>query len=414
MQEVSGYQRGERDYMNIRGDTGPLVYPAGFLYLFSWFKSLASGAVDVDNELDGSTSPEAIQKIQWVFVALYIVNCTVVLGIYQQVLQITRQRFQSKQNSHISTVIWAWRVAMVMTCLSKRIHSIFVLRLFNDAPAMLLLHLSMYLFACCDAWATGCVFFSLAVSIKMNVLLFAPGLLLLLLQRNRSLRRTLGHLSICAFIQVILGWPFLSTYPVSYIKKAFEFDRLFFFKWTVNWRFLPEDLFISKKWALLLISCHLGTLALLARKWWTASIAQRGYKKTVEWVCWKPHTNNSFTKLNPEYIIYTMFVSNFIGIAFARTLHYQFYSWYFHALPMLHWVSSGLSASSSMAYVSLVASILSIFGVEFAFNVYPATETSSFLLQTSHAFLLVKILLQNVPTIESYDEFHEVSKVKEH
>ena len=28
MQEVTTYQSGERDYINIRGDTGPIVYPA--------------------------------------------------------------------------------------------------------------------------------------------------------------------------------------------------------------------------------------------------------------------------------------------------------------------------------------------------------------------------------------------------
>ena len=32
MQEVEGYLGGERNYELIRGDTGPLVYPAGFLY----------------------------------------------------------------------------------------------------------------------------------------------------------------------------------------------------------------------------------------------------------------------------------------------------------------------------------------------------------------------------------------------
>ena len=37
MQEVSGYLQGETNYLNLKGDTGPLVYPAGFLYIFSGF-----------------------------------------------------------------------------------------------------------------------------------------------------------------------------------------------------------------------------------------------------------------------------------------------------------------------------------------------------------------------------------------
>ena len=211
MQEVTTYQEGERDYVNIRGGTGPLVYPAGFLYLYSWLKSFAiSGRGSADSGmdplgLDGSTSAEAIQRIQWIFVVLYLFNSVIVLALYQKVLQRMRHRQQQIQPSSSTTMlVWYWRIAMGLTCLSKRIHSIFVLRLFNDAPAMILLHLSMYLFSC-DAWALGCVVFSLAVSIKMNVLLFAPGLLLLLLQKNQSLFGTMRHLSICALVQLVLG-----------------------------------------------------------------------------------------------------------------------------------------------------------------------------------------------------------------
>lgn len=34
MQEVGGFLDGERNYTALRGDTGPLVYPAGFVYLY--------------------------------------------------------------------------------------------------------------------------------------------------------------------------------------------------------------------------------------------------------------------------------------------------------------------------------------------------------------------------------------------
>ena len=427
MQEVTTYQNGERDYVNIRGGTGPLVYPAGFLYLYGWMKSLAisgngtgtkntvckwsdphcSPSVDSASDdplgLDGSTSADAIQRIQWLFVVLYLFNAVIVLALYQKVLQRMRQTQPSTSNT--TMMVWYWRIAMGLTCLSKRVHSIFVLRLFNDAPAMILLHLSMYLFACCDAWELGCAVFSLAVSIKMNILLFAPGLLLLLLQKNRSLDGTVQNLAICASIQLILGWPFMTTYPINYIRKAFELDRVFFFKWTVNWKFLPEDMFVSKPWALLLLGCHLGALGLLARKWWKASNAQRGDTNTREWLCWA-HTrswmqaNGDNLQLSPEYVIYTLFVSNYIGIAFARTLHYQFYCWYFHALPMLHWMATPSSnATPTRMAFSLTTSIMAIFGVEYAFNAFPATEKISMILQLSHAFLLIKIFISRVPPI---------------
>lgn len=54
----------------------------------------------------------------------------------------------------------------------------------------------------CDSrWQLGCLTYSLAVGVKMNILLFAPGLLLLLLQANGVLG-TAVCLSICAGVQV--------------------------------------------------------------------------------------------------------------------------------------------------------------------------------------------------------------------
>mmetsp|Transcript_25067 Transcript_25067/g.59559 ORF Transcript_25067/g.59559 Transcript_25067/m.59559 type:complete len:456 (-) Transcript_25067:1299-2666(-) len=408
MQEVTAYQNGERDYVAIRGDTGPLVYPAGFLYLYGWLKSFSTlgdngGATRSDElGLGGSTSVEAIRRIQWVFVTLYLFNSMIVLALYQKVLGRIRQASSSQIDP---ILVWTWRILMGITCLSRRVHSIFVLRLFNDAPAMTLLHTSMLLFTE-DYWGLGCVAFSLAVSIKMNILLFAPGLLLLLLQKNQCIAGTIKHLSICASIQLLLGWPFLSTHPISYLRKAFELDRVFFFKWTVNWKFLPEYVFVSKPWALLLLAGHLGTLKILASRWRKASVRQRG--TAAGWMSFT-NKNRGKIRLSAEYIVYTMFATNYIGIAFARTLHYQFYCWYFYSLPILHglsWISTSRNApaSASRILLNLLLSVTAIVGAEFAFNVFPATAQSSIILQISHLFLLGKIIMSDVPTMEFHDE----------
>lgn len=43
--QVSGFLDGERDYTKLSGDTGPLVYPAGFLYIFTMLKYVTGGEV---------------------------------------------------------------------------------------------------------------------------------------------------------------------------------------------------------------------------------------------------------------------------------------------------------------------------------------------------------------------------------
>jgi alpha-1,3-mannosyltransferase len=220
MQEVSTWwDEGELDYRKIRGGTGPLVYPAGFLYLFGALRWLTGGEV---------------RQAQYFFWLLYVATQWVVLSILHQRIVALRNQ---PSDDNLPHSIWSWRIAMGVTCLSKRIHSIFILRLFNDGPTMLLLYAAIWLFTK-HRWNWGCVVFSLAVSIKMNVLLFAPGLLLLLFQSGPDIQMVVGVrlLACCALPQLLLGAPFLMTYPISYLRKAFELDRVFFYKWTVNWK----------------------------------------------------------------------------------------------------------------------------------------------------------------------------------
>ncbi|RLO03315.1 hypothetical protein DYB28_013016, partial [Aphanomyces astaci] len=82
-----------------------------------------------------------------------------------------------------------------------------------------------------------------------------------------------------------------------------------------------------------------------------------------------------------ERIVTSLCVVNFVGICFARTLHYQFYAWYFPTLPYLLW-------KTNMPLI-FKAKVLII--CEFAFNTFPATDVSSTVLHLSHFMLLASL-----------------------
>lgn len=232
MEEVEGFINGELDYVNLRGNTGPLVYPAGFLYIFTFFRYVTNQGTSV-------------LAAQYLFSMVYIVNLIIMSAIYA--------------STSIPTILG---VALI---LSKRIHSIYVLRMFNDCIAMLLGYLAVYLFSR-RQWRFGSIFYSLSVSVKMNMFLFAPGLFLCLLL-GTNVYETIRCISICAIVQLLLGAPFLLTHPISYITKAFEFGRVFTYKWTVNYKFLPEEIFVSKKLSIGLLLLTILAYVIFARKW---------------------------------------------------------------------------------------------------------------------------------------------------
>nr|XP_030717970.1 dol-P-Man:Man(5)GlcNAc(2)-PP-Dol alpha-1,3-mannosyltransferase isoform X5 [Globicephala melas]XP_030717979.1 dol-P-Man:Man(5)GlcNAc(2)-PP-Dol alpha-1,3-mannosyltransferase isoform X5 [Globicephala melas] len=235
MAEVEGVINGTYDYTQLRGDTGPLVYPAGFVYIFMGLYYATGRGTD-------------IRMAQHIFAVLYLATLLLVFLIYHQTCKVPPFVF------------------FFMCCASYRVHSIFVLRLFNDPVAMVLLFLSINLLLA-QRWSWGCCCFSLAVSVKMNVLLFAPGLLFLLL-RQFGLRGALPKLGICAVLQVVLGLPFLLENPVGYVSRSFDLGRQFLFRWTVNWRFLPEALFLHRAFHLALLTAHLTLLLLFALCRW--------------------------------------------------------------------------------------------------------------------------------------------------
>lgn len=101
----------------------------------------------------------------------------------------------------------------------------------------------------------------------MCVLLYVPGILVVLFKR-RGLASALAHVLVLGATQVMFGLPFLLEYPRSYAKYSYEFSRVFLFKWTVNWRFLGEEWFLSPAWAKGLLVAHVATLALFGLFRW--------------------------------------------------------------------------------------------------------------------------------------------------
>ncbi|KAM6444000.1 dol-P-Man:Man(5)GlcNAc(2)-PP-Dol alpha-1,3-mannosyltransferase [Liasis olivaceus] len=364
MDEVEGVVNGTLDYTQLKGDTGPLVYPAGFVYIFMGLYYATGRGTN-------------IRLAQYFFAALYLATLLLVFRIYSRTNKVPPYVF------------------FFMCCASYRIHSIFVLRLFNDPVAMAILFVAVNLFLE-DSWSWGCFCFSLAVSVKMNILLFAPGLLFLLLQRF-GLRGALPKLAICAVLQIALGLPFLMENPVGYVARSFDLGRQFLFKWTVNWRFLPEEVFQHRAFHLALLTLHLTVLALFALNRWHRS------DENILYLLKDPAKRKKHPEpLSANHIIFTLFTSNFIGICFSRSLHYQFYVWYFHTLPYLLWCTP----PKKLAHLLKVL-ILGL--IELSWNTYPSTVYSSASLHVCHGIILLQLWCG---TMSSQEEKQQLKKAE--
>jgi len=375
MQEVKGVIDGDLNYANLRGDTGPLVYPAGFVYIYSALYFLTDR---------GSN----ILKAQYIFLLLHVCCIYVVVKL---LMSNTRK-----------LPLWV----VIATCLSRRIHSIFVLRLFNDCFAVFFCYVALFIF-CSNrkhstslTWSLGSVFYSFAVSIKMNILLYAPAIGLLYL-KYLGFAGTVKQIMLCAFVQLVLGAPFLLTYPENYVTRAFNFSKDFEYKWTVNFKFISEETFLNKRFGHLLLLVLVTTLLATAHCIWCRKEGGligyvMRYWKVKKMQSPKKKQSNNKKKTNKkekekelaavvsgEYFLDRLFLCNFVGIVFAKSLHFQFYVWYFHSIPYLAWRST----------LPLVIKWILILAIEGVWNVFPSNPVSSIVLWICHLVLLCTVIM---------------------
>lgn len=171
MQQVSLYLSGERDYASIKGSTGPLVYPAAHVYIYSLLYHVTDEGRD-------------IFFAQILFAALYLLTLAIVMVCY----------IRSGAPPYLFPLL----------VLSKRLHSVFVLRLFNDCFAALAMWTTILLFQKRKLLA-GVIMWSSGVAIKMTLLLLAPAVAVIIALSGGILRGV--RLAIVAFlIQVRRSW----------------------------------------------------------------------------------------------------------------------------------------------------------------------------------------------------------------
>ena len=156
----------------------------------------------------------------------------------------------------------------------------------------------------------------------------------------------------------------------AYISRAFQLNRQFLYQWTVNWRFVSTEIFLSSTFSYSLLAAHVLLLLLFASTRWTAP-SRRSLPAMLKLflasdAAWR-ETDTISDRITPDWILTTMLSANAIGMLCARSLHYQFYSWLAWTTPWLLW-KSGLHPILIYAFWA---------AQECAWNVYPSTNESS-------------------------------------
>ena len=162
--------------------------------------------------------------------------------------------------------ILTFRWTILLLCVSKRVKSIYYLRLFNESVLMLLLYLSVYFshnfiqlsIVYCSLTRNGHWEQLSCHSLSLSRWTFFSSSLLSFLFSSRyipcnifnvqaiGVPRALFQFFVIVVIQLLLGIPFLAENAAGYIGRAYEFGRVFTYKWTVNFKFLPYH--VQNEW----------------------------------------------------------------------------------------------------------------------------------------------------------------------
>lgn len=327
----------ETHYDKIDGPTGPCVYPALHLYIHSALYYATDQGQD-------------IKLAQIIYAGLYLTTLALVLSSYRRA----------------GAPPWL----LVLLILSKRLHSIFLLRLFNDCWATFFFWLAVY-GATRRWWAVLAIGWTMALGVKMTMLLPLPALGAILVQ-GAGIEMSVIYGIVSCILTAGSAAPFMGKEETPiYIKQAFDLGRQFLYKWTVNWRFVPEQTFLSKSFAYSLLALHATILLAFLHFKWTRpggpgllDLIKRSFNYMVA----DEEEDEEITRrISPQFVMDALLGSIVIGMVCARSLHYQFFAYLGWSTPYIIWRSG--------AHPALVFTIWAL--QEFAWLVFPSSPWSS-------------------------------------
>lgn len=373
MQQVDKVNQGEIDYSEIYGDLGPIVYPGGFVAIYRTIAALC------DNGADLRLAQEIFSYV------LIFTNFLVVL-------------------SYLTCDLPPWTFWLLVV--SKRIFSIYVLRMFNDCFTTLAMvgvvliyqqAASFYWLLAGVSWLLAMVgmdLYLIAVLIKMNALLYLPAVVLITyFVCGQLVLKLLVVMAVFPIIQVVMGWnylvPLINDDYAKYIRRnyiniAFDFKRKFMYKWTVNWRFVREEWFDSDGFARGLLILHVVVLFLFVfTRFLSSNLTGVSpvalIKQALTGGSQATQRNHYLDPVRGPRLVFLVFaVTNLIGVAFLRSLHYQFLLWYLWQLPFLLWATGWKLPVVVVVWVAH----------EWCWNVFPLTNVSSALLVSIYVAVL--------------------------
>jgi alpha-1,3-mannosyltransferase len=218
----------------------------------------------------------------------------------------------------------------------------------------------------------------------MSVLLALPAIGVALFL-NRGVQASIKQAWLIGQVQIILAFPFLPTNALGYLGRAFEISRQFLFKWTVNWRFVGEETFLSREFSIALLVGHISALLLFITTRWLKPAEMSNTEMISKALKFEEPLGNMqhavSIRLSPNFILTTILTANAIGMLFARSLHYQFYAYIVLATPFLLW-RSGLHPVLQYALWAVQ---------EWAWNVYPSTDSSSVIVVSALFITVVSV-----------------------